>query len=270
MLLLSLRAILHFSLLQMFLKFTCTNSGILSTSMKITTGSEWINRRNSTSIWKSSETSFRSALEFMVKTLMNFPLMKILCLSSKNLVILGKSSQSPILLLIRCINHGKLLPLSSTEVYLERQLVLTSFIFLEHKSFEECTIRRMWTLLNYFGKISLTRLTTEVIKSKTRCTTLDSTKVIIHHFLTTDKTISKRNKIGMHTSRDDYLINTLRFVSAKEESQIYGARLPKSMTSPEMRETKAYKTYIGYATRVTPPKKARKFKKPSSPKLSIV
>ncbi|GKE15036.1 hypothetical protein Tco_1422613 [Tanacetum coccineum] len=38
----------------------------------------------------------------------------------------------------------------------------------------------------------------------------------------------------MHTSRDDYLINTLRFVSAKEESQIYGARLPKSMTtSPE-------------------------------------
>ncbi|GJY32946.1 hypothetical protein Tco_0417415 [Tanacetum coccineum] len=60
------------------------------------------------------------------------------------------------------------------------------------------------------------------------------TKVIIHHFLTKDKTISKRNKIGMHTSRDDYLINTLRFVSEKEESQIYGARLPKSMTtSPE-------------------------------------
>ncbi|GJV09794.1 hypothetical protein Tco_1351335 [Tanacetum coccineum] len=74
----------------------------------------------------------------------------------------------------------------------------------------------------------------------------------------------------MQTSRDDYLINTLRFVSAKEESQIYGARLPKSMTSPEMRETKAYKTYLGYATGVTPPKKARKFKKPASPKLSTV
>ncbi|GJX41623.1 hypothetical protein Tco_0256613 [Tanacetum coccineum] len=74
------------------------------------------------------------------------------------------------------------------------------------------------------------------------------TIVIIHQFLTKDKTVSKRNKIGMHTSRDDYLINTLRFVSAKEESQIYGARLLKSMTSPEMRETKAYKTYLGYAT----------------------
>nr|GEZ27640.1 hypothetical protein [Tanacetum cinerariifolium] len=34
-----------------------------------------------------------------------------------------------------CINLGELLPLSSTEVYLERQLVLTSFVFLEHRSF---------------------------------------------------------------------------------------------------------------------------------------
>ncbi|GJZ66296.1 hypothetical protein Tco_0622992 [Tanacetum coccineum] len=42
------------------------------------------------------------------------------------------------------------------------------------------------------------------------------TKVIIHYFLTKDKTVSWRNKIGMHTSRDDYLINTLRFVSANE------------------------------------------------------
>ncbi|GJT30130.1 hypothetical protein Tco_0910405 [Tanacetum coccineum] len=39
---------------------------------------------------------------------------------------------------------------------------------------------------------------------------------------------------------------------------------------PEMRETKAYKTYLGYATGVTPPKKARKFKKPASPKLTTV
>ncbi|GKF50394.1 hypothetical protein Tco_0146861 [Tanacetum coccineum] len=44
------------------------------------------------------------------------------------------------------------------------------------------------------------------------------TKVIIHYFLTQDKTLSWRNKIGMHTSKDDYLKNTLRFVSAKEET----------------------------------------------------
>ncbi|GJR04717.1 hypothetical protein Tco_0527701 [Tanacetum coccineum] len=67
------------------------------------------------------------------------------------------------------------------------------------------------------------------------------TKVIIHHFLIQDKTLSWRNKIGMHTSKDDYLINTLRFVSRKEASQIYGAVLPDCLTSPEMKESKAYK-----------------------------
>ncbi|GKB26525.1 hypothetical protein Tco_0865926 [Tanacetum coccineum] len=74
----------------------------------------------------------------------------------------------------------------------------------------------------------------------------------------------------MHTSKDDYLINTLRFVSAKEETQIYGAILPESLTSPEMKETKAYKTYLGFSTGATPPKKAGKFKKPASPKLTTV
>ncbi|GJY07018.1 hypothetical protein Tco_0374072 [Tanacetum coccineum] len=96
------------------------------------------------------------------------------------------------------------------------------------------------------------------------------TKVIIYYFLTQDKTLSWRNKIGMHTSRDDYLFNTLRFVFAKEETQIYGAILHDSLTSPEMKETKAYKTYLGFATGATPPKKAQKFKKPASPKLTIV
>nr|GEW50603.1 hypothetical protein [Tanacetum cinerariifolium] len=88
--------------------------------------------------------------------------------------------------------------------------------------------------------------------------------------LPTDEYIVSFFKELGHTgeTKDDYLINTLRFVFAKEESQIYEARLPKSMTSPEMRETKAYKTHIDYATGVTLPKKARKFMKPASPKLA--
>ncbi|GJV01447.1 hypothetical protein Tco_1335016 [Tanacetum coccineum] len=69
---------------------------------------------------------------------------------------------------------------------------------------------------------------------------------------------------------DDYLINTLIFIFTNEESQIYGAQLPESMTSPKMRETKAYKTYLGYSIGVTPPKKTRKFKKTASPKLTTV
>ncbi|GJS85643.1 hypothetical protein Tco_0752184 [Tanacetum coccineum] len=68
--------------------------------------------------------------------------------------------------------------------------------------------------------------------------------------------VSWRDKIEMHTSKDDYLINTLRFVSTKEATQIYGVVLPESLTSPEIKETKAYKTYLGFATGATPPKKA--------------
>nr|GEV74891.1 hypothetical protein [Tanacetum cinerariifolium] len=72
----------------------------------------------------------------------------------------------------------------------------------------------------------------------------------------------------MHTSKGDYLINTLRFVSAKEATQIYGAILPESLTSPEMKETKAYKTYLGFATGTTPPNKEQKFKNLASLQLT--
>ncbi|GJV04441.1 hypothetical protein Tco_1338010 [Tanacetum coccineum] len=96
------------------------------------------------------------------------------------------------------------------------------------------------------------------------------TKVIIYYFLTQDKTVSWRNKIGMHTSKDDYLINTLRFVSAKKATQIYSDVLPESLTSTEMKETKAYKTYLGFDIGATPLKKAQKFKKPASPQLTII
>ncbi|GKD63836.1 hypothetical protein Tco_1305944 [Tanacetum coccineum] len=75
----------------------------------------------------------------------------------------------------------------------------------------------------------------------------------------------------MHTSKDDYLINSLRFVSVKESSQIYRAILHECLTNPEMKDSKAYKTYLGHATGDVPPKIARKFKKASpSKKDSIV
>ncbi|GKA54606.1 hypothetical protein Tco_0753555 [Tanacetum coccineum] len=96
------------------------------------------------------------------------------------------------------------------------------------------------------------------------------TKVIIHHFLIQDKILSWRNKIRMHTSKDDYLINTLKFVSRKEASQIYGAVLPDCLTSLEMKESKPYKTYLSYATGAVPPKISRKFKKASPSKKDSV
>ncbi|GKA31503.1 putative reverse transcriptase domain-containing protein, partial [Tanacetum coccineum] len=105
-------------------------------------------------------------------------------------------------------------------------------------------------------------------------TTADVPKVYMHQFWD-----------SIHKSALEFMVKTLMnfplmkilclssknwVILGKSKSQIYGARLPESMTCPEMRETKAYKTYLGYATGVTPPKKARKFKKPASPKLTIV
>ncbi|GKA42560.1 retrovirus-related pol polyprotein from transposon TNT 1-94 [Tanacetum coccineum] len=52
-------------------------------------------------------------------------------------------------------------------------------------------------------------------------------------------------------------------------TQIYGAILPESLTSPEMKETKAYKTYLDFATGATPPKITRKFKKASPSKKDL-
>ncbi|GKC10503.1 hypothetical protein Tco_1007285 [Tanacetum coccineum] len=86
-----------------------------------------------------------------------------------------------------------------------------------------------------------------------------------------NKVYKKRDKIiGMHTSKDDYLINTLRFISRKEEYHKYVAVLPKCLTSPTMKESKAYKTYLSYATGTVPPKVARKFKKASPSKKDSV
>nr|GEY30006.1 hypothetical protein [Tanacetum cinerariifolium] len=62
------------------------------------------------------------------------------------------------------------------------------------------------------------------------------TKVIIHHFLIQEKTLSWRNKIRI----------------------------------PQMKESKAYKTYLGYAIGTVPPKVATKFKKASPSKKDSV
>ncbi|GJZ42070.1 hypothetical protein Tco_0588956 [Tanacetum coccineum] len=91
------------------------------------------------------------------------------------------------------------------------------------------------------------------------------TKVIIHHFISKDKSISMRNRIFMHIVRDDSVLGTLRFVSKFDEYQVYGALLPEGMTNQQMRDSPAYKTYLAFSTGATTPKKARKFKKHASP-----
>ncbi|GKC42422.1 hypothetical protein Tco_1060144 [Tanacetum coccineum] len=91
------------------------------------------------------------------------------------------------------------------------------------------------------------------------------TKAVIHHFITKDKTISMRNRLFMHTARDDCVLSTMRFVSKFEDCQVYGALLLEVMTNQKMWNFSAYKTYLAYAIGVATPKKARKFKKPATP-----
>ncbi|GKA45539.1 hypothetical protein Tco_0738335 [Tanacetum coccineum] len=80
------------------------------------------------------------------------------------------------------------------------------------------------------------------------------TKIIIHYFLTKDKSISWRNKMFMQTARDDSLLGTMRFVSRHANTQVYGAILPKAMTNQAMLDSVSYKTYHAIASGAKPPK----------------
>nr|GEX61765.1 hypothetical protein [Tanacetum cinerariifolium] len=86
------------------------------------------------------------------------------------------------------------------------------------------------------------------------------TKAIIYHFLTKDKPISMRNRTFMHTARNDSLLGTMRFVSKHEDTQVYGALLPKAITNQAILESDSYKTYYEIATGAKPlkPKKTQK------------
>ncbi|GJZ64308.1 hypothetical protein Tco_0620729 [Tanacetum coccineum] len=79
-----------------------------------------------------------------------------------------------------------------------------------------------------------------------------------------------RNRINLHTARDDSLLGTLKFVSKTKERQVYGALIPKEMIYEDILNFTAYQTYFAYASGAKEPKKVRKFKKPSSPKQKTV
>ncbi|GJT26621.1 hypothetical protein Tco_0906896 [Tanacetum coccineum] len=96
------------------------------------------------------------------------------------------------------------------------------------------------------------------------------TKIIINHFISQNKLISMRNKINLHITRDDRLLSILKYVSKTKEHQVYGVLIPKEMLNEDILNSTAYKTYYAYASVAKEPKKARKFKKPASPKLKIV
>nr|GEU73288.1 hypothetical protein [Tanacetum cinerariifolium] len=86
------------------------------------------------------------------------------------------------------------------------------------------------------------------------------TKAIINHFLTKNPSISMRNRMFMHTARDDTILGILKFISKHDDIQVYGALLPKAMMNPAMLNSKAFKTYFAIATGVEPPNSKRQKK----------
>ncbi|GJU65509.1 hypothetical protein Tco_1247344 [Tanacetum coccineum] len=90
------------------------------------------------------------------------------------------------------------------------------------------------------------------------------TKTIINHYLSKNPSISMRNKMCMHTARDDTILGILKFVSKNEDVQVYGTLKPKEMRNPEMLSSESFQTYCAIATGAEPPKSKKQRKADSS------
>nr|GFB00566.1 hypothetical protein [Tanacetum cinerariifolium] len=80
------------------------------------------------------------------------------------------------------------------------------------------------------------------------------TKVVIHHFMSKDLSIPRRNKINWHYARDDNIFSTIKVVSRHQDTQQYEAILPIELTNENIRNTTAFKEYYACATGVAAPK----------------
>nr|GEZ67680.1 retrovirus-related Pol polyprotein from transposon TNT 1-94 [Tanacetum cinerariifolium] len=80
------------------------------------------------------------------------------------------------------------------------------------------------------------------------------TKVIVHHFMSKDQSIPRRNKVNWHCVSDDNIFSTIKVVSRHQNTQQYGAILPIELTNEDIRNTKAYKEYYAYASGEAAPK----------------
>nr|GEX64771.1 hypothetical protein [Tanacetum cinerariifolium] len=62
-------------------------------------------------------------------------------------------------------------------------------------------------------------------------------KVIIHHFMSKDPSILKRNKVKWHYVRDDHMFTTIKLVSKHHNTQQFDALLPIELTNEKTRSS---------------------------------
>ncbi|GJV86377.1 hypothetical protein Tco_1530315 [Tanacetum coccineum] len=81
----------------------------------------------------------------------------------------------------------------------------------------------------------------------------------------------QKNVDYMELLWEDFIYQIENRVYKKQEKIIISeAVLPECLTSPKVKESKAYKTYLGHTTGVVPPKITRKFKKTSPSKKDSI
>ncbi|GKD05108.1 hypothetical protein Tco_1180082 [Tanacetum coccineum] len=81
-----------------------------------------------------------------------------------------------------------------------------------------------------------------------------NTKLIVNFFVSKDPSIPWRNKINWHYARDDPMFTTINVISRHEDTQLYGAILPKELTNEDIRNSESYKEYYDIASGEVPPK----------------
>nr|GEU85689.1 hypothetical protein [Tanacetum cinerariifolium] len=96
------------------------------------------------------------------------------------------------------------------------------------------------------------------------------TKAIIHHFMSKDPSIPRRNNVNWHYVRDDHMFSKIKLISKHQNTQQFGAVLSIELTNAEIRNSKAYKEYYAVATGEPAPKpKASVRRTRSSSDISI-
>nr|GEW64843.1 retrovirus-related Pol polyprotein from transposon TNT 1-94 [Tanacetum cinerariifolium] len=114
------------------------------------------------------------------------------------------------------------------------------------------------------------------MEKKSRCETmpfLRFTKVIINHFLSQHKSLSKLKFQHYHRIKDDGIINKLKFGRIGKDYQEYRLPIPDMMPNNEIKQLDSYQMFLKYSTGLIPPKKSRfdsklKFKGIQTPNLT--
>ncbi|GJT81752.1 hypothetical protein Tco_1056094 [Tanacetum coccineum] len=83
------------------------------------------------------------------------------------------------------------------------------------------------------------------------------TKVIINHFLSQHKSLSKIQFQHYHTIKNDSIVSRLKFVRIGEDYQEYGLPILDMMLNDTIKRSESYQMFLKYSTGHIPPKKSR-------------